>query len=409
MDPNSPVDETQSDEDILAGDAEDSEEGDVSEGSDEDQEESDETESDDEEVTDEDEEEKSDDEDDEEEKEEEPVEEELEGSPTRPSIKEIKAEYPEIFKKFPELRHVYFREREFTNLFGTVAEAQTASQKAEVFEKLDESLTAGDPEILVTALESSNALDKFSENILPSLYKKSPEQFERAVQPVLVNLLRTAKAEAAKAGNENLERSVAHICQFLWNKPEIPELNKQNERPDPEKETLKRQLSSVQEEKKQSFHTAIVDTGVAKLLSEIEKRLDPESALPKVMRDSLVRTIHEQVQNQLKADPDHVANMRKLQASAMKAGFAKEFVPRIVTAYLGRARMHLPAIVSKIRKEAALKVTSSEKSGKKVLKADPASTKPTGSSKGTSVNPKKVDYSKTSDLDILNDKVTLKG
>src|SRR5438445_13483185 len=44
----------------------------------------------------------------------------------RPTIKAIKAEFPEFFNKFPELKESYLREIEFTKIFPTVEDAKEA-------------------------------------------------------------------------------------------------------------------------------------------------------------------------------------------------------------------------------------------------------------------------------------------
>src|SRR5437763_300329 len=57
---------------------------------------------------------------------EEEEEEEEHGIVGRPTFKDIKAKYPNLFKDFPDLRDMVFRERDYSELFPTVEDAKEA-------------------------------------------------------------------------------------------------------------------------------------------------------------------------------------------------------------------------------------------------------------------------------------------
>src|SRR6266568_7493147 len=91
----------------------------------------------------------------------------------RPTYKEITSKYPDFFKEFPTARHVFFREAEFTNLFGDVDTAKEAAEKSKDYEFFEEKLTSGDPKDLLNALKESDSLSEFAANFLPSLREAS--------------------------------------------------------------------------------------------------------------------------------------------------------------------------------------------------------------------------------------------
>src|SRR5690606_17329467 len=52
----------------------------------------------------------------------------------RPTYQELKKADPDIFKKVPGLKDVFFREQKFSETFASVEEAQQAAIKAENFD-----------------------------------------------------------------------------------------------------------------------------------------------------------------------------------------------------------------------------------------------------------------------------------
>src|SRR5437660_282354 len=53
------------------------------------------------------------------------------GEVTLPQFKEITKKYPNFFKDFPNLRHAFFREKEYSEIFSTVDEAKEAQEDIE--------------------------------------------------------------------------------------------------------------------------------------------------------------------------------------------------------------------------------------------------------------------------------------
>src|SRR5215471_9558495 len=45
----------------------------------------------------------------------------------RPTMQELREAFPDLFKKFPSMRDVFYREQEFTQIFPTIEDAKEAS------------------------------------------------------------------------------------------------------------------------------------------------------------------------------------------------------------------------------------------------------------------------------------------
>lgn len=309
----------------------------------------------------------------------------------RPTVKEINAKYPDFFKTFPDLRHAFFREQKFSEIYPTVAQAQEAAEKARTFEILEASVEGGDPKLIIDSLAQTNeqALDVFAQNFLPSLAKRSPQAYKNVMTPVLQGLLRTIATEAQAARNQDLFNSVTHINHFLFQKAGVPDA------PPPPPTPQQKQVQI--DPRFPDYHAEVTEQMGQGIELEIEKAV-PKS-ITGLQRKTAIREIRERLQSTLGSSGEHVRMMNALWDEAQKQGFPRHHKPRLVTAFLGRAKRLIPAIRSQVLGDVG--VPSS-----KVARVIP-STSAVPSVKR--IDPKTVNYRKMSDDDILNDKIVLKG
>src|SRR5438874_1486535 len=57
-----------------------------------------------------------------------------------PRKKEILKEYPELFKKFPFLEKVMYRDKQYSELFGSFDDAKEIAEKSEIFNNFESQL-----------------------------------------------------------------------------------------------------------------------------------------------------------------------------------------------------------------------------------------------------------------------------
>ena len=63
---------------------------------------------------------------------------------SRVSYKEVKEKFPSFFKDFPSLKHAFFREQQFTELFPTLEDAKKAIEDQQQFQEITEAVIEGD-------------------------------------------------------------------------------------------------------------------------------------------------------------------------------------------------------------------------------------------------------------------------
>ena len=86
--------------------------------------------------------------------------------------REILKKYPELFKDFPYLEKAYYREQQFTKVFPTIEEAQSAQEQAQILERYSKDM-----------IEEGN-----THNVLKMIKDNNPETFNRVVDNYLEHL-----------------------------------------------------------------------------------------------------------------------------------------------------------------------------------------------------------------------------
>ncbi len=316
----------------------------------------------------------------------------------RPTIKEIKVKYPDFFKDFPDLKESYFRELEFSKLFPTIEEAKEAFQDNEAFNNLSDAALNGNPTPLLESINKTDkkAMEVFSLSFLPALYKQSPELYYSAVTPLFEGMLR----QAYKEGDENMKNSASNIAQFLFGKDgEDSVLGKK---------TLSKSTDVTAEQKKlndqkdqqisEAFRKTYthVESEIDKSLTFlISKELDPSKQLTKLLRNNLSNEIIKRIKKQLESDSSHGAVMGARWKRAKLNGYTDDDKSKIISTFLARAKSLIPVTSEKVRLAAL---------GKNVRKEPTVHPKEMNGGRVSSSRApeKKVDYSKMSDLEILN-------
>lgn len=321
----------------------------------------------------------------------------------RPGIKELKADFPDIFKKYPEMKDVIFREREFTSLFPTVDDAKEAVEDTEAFEIIRDAALTGDPMPVIDSLATTDkaAFRTFAVDFLNSVYKKDPEVYQEAITPHFESLLR----QAYKAGDENLRNSVANVAQWLFG--DDGEAIAKGSKTLSKLGDLKKEQETLKTRKDNEFATnfraaagEISGSFERSVKSEALKGFDPDKIFSPLVREKLVEEIIRQLNNTLKDSKAHQTVMRARWKKAGQKGFSKEEKSKILSTLLARARPLIPKIREEVRQSALGKSGRSQTRMEPIKRSEKITPgRPPNSSNMRIVEKK--DYRKMSDEEII--------
>lgn len=198
--------------------------------------------------------------------------------------------------------------------------------------------------------------------------------------------------------------SAAKIMNFyMHDEYEIKE-NRKTSDPEIEKERKKLQdeRNQLQSEAGQTFENNVnsrVERSFSKLVMD---GLDPENQLSDFTKSKITEDVIHRIGVELSRDRQHMQKMTKLWDAARKGRFSSEIADRIYTAFLSRAKQLIPEVRSKVKKEATgIKVKSNNGTGRTTKRDSSAGGAPRSSTGKSSVDPKSVNWRKTSDMDLL--------
>lgn len=280
---------------------------------------------------------------------------------SRPSYKDIKAKYPTIFKDFPELKQVYFREQAYSEVFTTVDEAKQAASTAESYGQLRDTVIKGDAKTLITQLNEvdKKGFSKFTENILPAIREVDEKAYYAITSPIIAKLLREVLSEGKSAGGDtgiNIQKAakVVHKVIFGGDYTDIDKEFKTESKTDKEDSDETKELKKKVEESEQKDYTRLF-TEVSKefdtkLEAEIDKRV-PKEGMSEGIRKLIIKEIRDKIDRSMGADESHVSRMNALWKKEQRNGFSGANKDSIITTALSRAKSLVPKIAAEVKAE----------------------------------------------------------
>jgi uncharacterized membrane-anchored protein YjiN (DUF445 family) len=342
---------------------------------------------------------------------------------TRPSLKAIEEKFPGFFKSFPSLRDMYFREAEYSKLFPTVDDAREANENNEAFNSIKESIFQSDGTKLFSSIKetSDKDLEKFSSTVLPTLFKVHPQAFWRAVNPLVEDVARNMFEKGKREGNENLQNAARYLSDYFFGSVGVAEGKETRIIKVEDNQEVNKEREKFDTERATAFRSTIETDVRSNLVKLIEGRdpktgkskLDPDSVFSNFIRTTIVDKIIEELGTELTKDSTHIRYMDSLWNKAKQNGRTDADKARILSSYLARAKSLIPSLRSKYVSEALgqkTRVASKDKEKiERVSERRDSGTSGKGSNSSTkNYHPKSINYSKTSDADILNDNITYK-
>ena len=345
----------------------------------------------------------------------EPEEDKVEAKPAavegRPTYQELKKADPEIFKKVPGLKDIFFREQKFSETFATVEEAQQAAHKSEDFDIIEASLVAGDPSLVLKELaqNSPQSVPLLVDNFLPTLQRLSKDLYVRATMPVLEDLIRLTYNDGKRLNDKNLMYAAGHIAKHIFGEPRIPEPRTQSSGPHPAEVQLREERNRHFNERYGSFNQEVQGESYTRLEKVADAGInDPNGKLNGFSRKAIVKEALAELDQQLSQDQQLGQTLRQLWRRATVGGFTQEHKEAILNAHLSRAKQLLPVIRNRMVAEALGQRVPGQGNNNKQFKRDlPAGGRgAAGGQRRGPLDPKKIDWKKTSDEDLMAGKIT---
>lgn len=296
--------------------------------------------------------------------EEEPDEEKLE-IVAPPRRQEVLKKYPEFFKDFPQYERILYREKQFTEIFPTPAEAKEAAEVADSFGKFESDILAGDLTSVLQGAKNAKgqSFAKLVDNFLPALNKVDESAYVHLASTVIRNTIEGAFRNAKENNDEELRQACATLHKFIFNttvlsKPQPlakPEDTREKELAEREERILEERFNGVQDD-----ITGRTDNSLKRT---IDQYMDPKNLMSEFTKRNAVRQALEDTKDIIAKDTRFKQILDKLWERAFKDNFSSRSVAAIESAFKTKAKTVLPQVIIKTQREAlkGLKGRASEK------------------------------------------------
>lgn len=284
-----------------------------------------------------------------------------------PARAQIKAAYPDIFKKFPALDHIFHREKAFAEVFPTVKDARSARESLNDYNQMQEDLLNGDISGVLAQVKNtdSKAFDKIASGFLEALVKVDKNAYvepSRVILKATLNNVYSLAQGALKKNPENknaaqLELAVELLHEALFNTTEVTpyERGKSPEKEeDPEREKFKKEQQEFHNRKFATAHGNVTTKFNDLITRTVEKNIDPRNILTGYVKKNLVKDVREELDRQLISDKRFGGVVQKLYEKARTSDYSSESIENILTALKNKAASILPDIM-RAKKGEALK------------------------------------------------------
>jgi len=332
----------------------------------------------------------------------------------RPTFKTLKTEFPDLFKKYPALKAAFFEHPKYQEVFPDVQDAELAYMKVQEYDQLEASIVGkGDMTLLLSTLEenSPKALKKIVETFPEAVRKLDPELYTQLATPFVEELLWHATKKGEKIGGkqgQNLVLAAQHLANYVFaNGGEIPDITKRGKTGNEEPSEAEKELHEERRRNNQKdFDRAFVDVATKadqNLSAILGNKLDE---LTSFERKSVVKDARTIIDRTLKADKTFQKVLSSLWRKAAEDGYSEQSKSRIQRAWLDRAKTIAASTRNRLRQEAldARNPNKSDsKDGDKKRQFSGTGGKNRGGKSSSGLkDPSKIDWKKTSDMDILN-------
>lgn len=272
-----------------------------------------------------------------------------------PRKREILKEYPELFKKFPFLEKVLYRDKEYTELFGSFDDAKELAEKAEVFNDFESQLLSGNTESILRNVREADekAFNIIVDDYLPTLAKVDKEAYFHVIGNLNKRLIMEMVQEANDTNNDDLKQAALLVNQFVFgtSKFTAPSNRVDKTIDDKQSEVEKERLSLVKERfegARDDLQSRVDNT----LRATISEYIDPKGAMSAYVKKNAVADAMKILESSIASDGSVSKNLDKLWRSAFDSKFSKDSLNKIQSYYLSKAKGNLKNAILKARAEA---------------------------------------------------------
>lgn len=285
---------------------------------------------------------------------------------TPPKKTAILKEFPEFFKKFPFFDRMMFRDKAYTEMFGSFDEAKEVAGKVERLNEFETQLLSGDMKDVLSTVKDTNpkAFDRIVDTFLKQLQEVDKEAYDDVTGNFAKIIVHSMASEAKRKNDVELDKAARKLYEYLFDKEEWEDLkvrvtetkSSEQEKLDKEREEFLNQRFTVARD----GLTVKVDNI---LKATINEYIDPKENMSAYEKRFATQQALDRIHKKIGDDRNFRNQLNRLWKDSASNNFNEDTLARIKKAYLGRANSD--KLISSIIKEVRGEVLKDKRVGNK--------------------------------------------
>ena len=271
------------------------------------------------------------------------------------SRKAVLKEYPDLFKKFPNLEQAVYRDRAYGDVFPTVAAAKEAAEKISALDRYQQDVLSGDITSVLGTLKNENpaAYGKLVDNYIGLLERIDPYAHLHVISNLGKQIIYRMGTTAQQLGNNDLKSAAILLNQFLFgNGDYVPPQHFDTGANQPVNTELDQAKQQFLANTYQSVLSEDYDKCKTSIKNTISRHIDPKKSMPDFVKTTAVDKAIGLVERAIQSDSRFKAQLDNLWKDAFNSNFSPASRERIRSAYLAKAKTVLPQSIQSVRNEA---------------------------------------------------------
>ena len=269
-----------------------------------------------------------------------------------PRKKEILKSYPDLFKRFPFIEKMLYRDQQYTQMFGSFDEAKEISEKAGTLDDYEQQLMSGSASGLLADVHQNDpkAFGKIAISILPTIKQIDGNAYKEIVGDLIKRLTHSMHSSGENNKNEDLKTAAALVNGYVFGDEKIETPKNKEEKSEKEDELSKREQDFNDRRRATVVNDISVKTGNT-LKNTVSEYIDQKSEMSPFEKKNAVKEVLDLVDEEIGKDMAFRRMLDKMWIASENDNYSKNSLDKIRSAYLGRAKSLLSSSIKKVRAE----------------------------------------------------------
>lgn len=273
-----------------------------------------------------------------------------------PKKKDILSKYPKFFEEFPFFDKMMFRDRAYTELFGSFDEAKEVADKVERLNEFEGQLLNGDMKDVLSTIKDTDpkAFDKIVDTFLKQLQQVDKEAYNDVTDNYAKLIVHGMASEAKRKNDKELDAAAKKLYEFLFDTDQWVDLKvRAPETKSSEQEKLEREKEEFLNQRFTVARDGLTVKVDNILKATINEYIDPRNQMSAYEKRNAVSEALDRIHSKVAGDQVFRSQLNRLWKDSASNNFNENTLTRIKKSYLGRANSDklISSVIKEIRFE----------------------------------------------------------